>query len=259
MNKTTVPIPNYQFSRKLFSWDSALMLLSLDRIRPYWESLNLNFKEPESVLENIRIYRLAKQQLDEPDANDEDDINYIPKAFRLIETLMETIQATEGESGVQCLTSWLEQDYTACDQAEPWLNNWQTLLFRLARSQAPGLLEHHMSPDKHFQLIQLAESWTQQYEEIVQQIEQIEAQPLEGWDAQQYRFYRRETPDISPMTPWSLYLECHYFKQIWQQITQLLTIEEVEMLNHWGQVEALVNTSIPASMVEIPLKYRQHE
>ncbi|MDY6993350.1 MAG: hypothetical protein SVR94_12220 [Pseudomonadota bacterium] len=246
----------YQFTFRLMSWQTALVLLSLDRVKPLWEQVGLNFNFPNEVLQCIRFYVLEQQKLEEYANNTDDDLDYTPKEINLIDDLLMKVQKLEGNEEVCLLRDWIENDFVACDRAEVWLKSWRMLFLRLARSQAPDLLDK-IPADKHRQLVELAKSWEQEYDEIAEQIEQTEAQPLVGWDGKQYEIYRYETPDISPIDSWSLYLKCRAFKKVWQKVINLLNIEEMEHLNHWGEVEALVKMKTPASMVTIPLAARQ--
>lgn len=234
-----------------FRWEIGLVLLSLDRVMPFWEKIELKFSHPENVREAIRSTVIQQQQWDKGE-----DPDYLNKLSTSINKLLTDLQHIEGDNGPLTFKRWMEEVLIASDHKPPWHGAWYSMLTMLDETQEAVLEKLGMSWEKIPKLLELADEWSQAQNEIEDRIEEVEAQPLEGWDEEQYRYYQRESTDVSPLDWLSACLRYVKFKRIWGKMLALLYPEEMNVLNQWGQVICALRTSIPSQRAEIPAKDR---
>lgn len=234
-----------------FRWEIGLVLLSLDRVTPFWEEIELEFSNPENVREAIRSTVIQQQHWDAGE-----DPEYLNKLSTSINNLLADLQHIEGDNGPLTLRLWMEEVLIASDHEPPWHSAWHSLLTMLDESQEAVLEKLGMPREKIPKLVELADEWSQAQNEIEDRIEEVEAQPLEVWDEEQYRYYQRESTDVSPLDWLSACLRHIKFKGLWNEMLALLDPEEITVLNQWGQVTCAVRTSIPSQWAEIQAKDR---
>jgi hypothetical protein len=237
----------------LYAWKTALLLLSLDKVKPLWEEFELKFKQPERVRDRIRLYITDQHKLDKLN----EDQWHVDIESSLISQLLTDVHEIEGDFGLTALREWIEGKYIVCEFEEPWRwMGWRTLLFRLSQAGGQGLLLQKIPQEKVDALLDIANAWSESRDQINARLEEMENQPITEWDKKQYEYYRRDQyPDVSPIDHLSKYLKCQMFDKFWDRVLLLLTPQEMEMLNRWGLVEAMVAGISPVD-AEIPKEYR---
>lgn len=234
-----------------FSWEMALLLVSLERVVPLWEALGLRFAASGRVLELIRSFVREQQQL----AASPDD-SYPARLKSMLRRLLDAIAACEGEAGAERLRHWVEHSFIVHRRSPRWLGVWRSLLTRIDASQEPVLVRLTMPPEKARLLVELSEQWARRSDTVDEIVARAESLPLAGWDEQQYRLYRRESPLVSPLDYLSSHLRAVHFAAVWAQISETLSARELDVLNTWGQITTATQTTITSASAEIPISER---
>jgi hypothetical protein len=242
-----IEVSNYIICFKI---EKSILLLSLDRVMPFWEEMELNFSHPDQVKQAARSFVIEQQKLDMTAKSD-----YFNTISFLLNNLFKHICNFEGEEGVSTLHNWIER-FIMYENESSWRFAWHGLMFTLDALQEPVLIRLGLPEEKIPALLQLADRYGDLASELEDQIEEAESQSLEGWDGEQYRIYRRESDDVSPLDYLSDHLLALRFHKVWHEILALLNPDEMDILNQWGQYITALKGRIPPANAIIPEKYR---
>lgn len=238
-------------------WEKALLLLSMDRTMPFWKELGLNFSHADEIKTAIQSFISVQQRLWDAVHPNDDIAPYLDQIYLLVNALLMKIRKVEGYGGDVLFLNWIEDTYFPAKYDGQWLSAWQIFLFHLANEEALLLSQRELSQDKLKQLVKLAKEWNVAWKDIARRFALAEAEPLIGWDLEQYTYCRHKDRDTSPVDELLKYLVAYRFSKIWQQLIQLLDSHEMEILNCWGQMEALGKNRISTSWDEVPIRYQK--
>jgi hypothetical protein len=236
----------------LYHWGTALLLVSLDRVTPFWREMDLHFSDPARAKAVVRRFVREQQELTRIGAP-----GYAAQVSERLTCMFADLAVLEGKANAGHLRDWIEQRYVRFQlPEEAWRDDWKSLLTWIDASQEPLLAELGIPEDKARALVDLSDQWSRLTDSLEEQIEEADSEPLEGWDGEEYRFYRRETPVISPLDSLSHYLSTSRFTGIWEEILRVLSRPEMDALNDWGQLICVSRTTIPPDRALIPAHYR---
>jgi AraC-like DNA-binding protein len=192
---------------------------------------------------------------------DEDDAPFAPHLAVELTNLLDAVRAAAGTDAVSALRATLALSMTF-DRVAPWRDAWSSLLrYRLARHWTAEKVAEvcKISPDALSRLFVLAGEFSVRTKSVEARIEKAEDEPLEGWDAEAYGFYRWEDPDVSPLLSLELFLCKLIFDEVWWKIVDALTPAELDELVRWGVTEVVVNMrSVSPASVQLPPSAREH-
>jgi hypothetical protein len=236
----------------LYHWGTALLLVSLDRVTPFWREMGLHFSDPARAKAVVRRFVREQQELTMIGAP-----GYAAQVSERLTCLFDDLAALEGNANADRLRDWIEQRYVRYQlPEEAWRDAWKSLLTWIDVSQEPLLAELGIPEDKARALVDLSDQWSRLTDSLEEQIEEADSEPLDGWDGEQYQFYQRETPVISPLDSLSNYLSTSRFTGIWEEILRVLGRPEMDALNDWGQLICVTYTTIPPARALIPTRSR---
>ena len=231
-----------------FLWEKALLLLSLDRVRPFWDEMGVQFSFPEQVQAAVRDFITEKQKL-----NLDNDPDYLKKISLYINKVFSDVIRIEGDKGAETIYDWIE-NFILRDESSNWVSAWYGYFVRdLDESQAPVLIRLGLSDEKTHGLLDLTNQYCKIANDIGDRIDEAENQTFSEWESIQYQIYQRESPDISPLD--YLDLDKMMFFEIWHKILLLLNRHEMDILNEWGQFMATIKND-DCKNAEIPMEYR---
>jgi hypothetical protein len=235
----------------LQQWQRVLMILSLDRVTPFWEDMGVHLSESERVKDLLRD--LVTEQQRQP--LDADMVVYPRQICGLIDATLDRIAEVEGDEGANGLAEWIALTYLPNLERERWYETWRILFLRLAEGNISQLSGQGISDEKLSSLTALVTRWQERIAQVDDRLDQADALPLTGWDGRQYSLYRHETPDISPLDYVSSFLNNYTFAPFWQGLVELLSPGEMSVLDRWGQLYTSMKTSIPAAYAALPGHY----
>lgn len=234
----------------LFRWEKALLLLSLDRVKPFLEDMGFRAADEPVIRDAIRglLREQQKRQYDDT------MVIYFRAMSAELSAMFDVIHTT-GEENAAAVRDWVVNTYSVFIRKERWYETWQVLFLRLAEGCVSQLSGQGISEDKLATLKELVEEWRDREEGINDRIQIADETPLVGWDAQQYSRYRRESPDASPLDYLSDFLNNYAFFGYWERLVCLFLPWEIAVLNRWGQIYTAVKTTIPPVLAELPPQY----
>jgi hypothetical protein len=233
-----------------FRIEKTVLLISLDRVMPFWEEMELNFSHPDQVKQAARPFVIEQQKLDIINKFD-----YFNAISVLLNNLFQSIRVFEGEEGVSTLHKCIGR-FIMYENESTWRSAWHGLMFQLEVSQEPVLIRLGLPEEKIHALLRLTDRYGDLASELEDLIDEAENQPLQGWDEEQYRIYRKESDDVSPLDYLSNHLLALRFHKVWHEIQALLKPDEMEILSQWGQYITALKGRIPPANAIIPEKYR---
>ncbi len=229
--------------------------MSLDLTVPFMKAMELYFSNIELLHKTVRQYVINQQQMNYSD----EELLLYTECVRffcdLYSSLLADIQKIDGENGAAALQSWIER-FILYENDSSCRFVWHGLMFQLDASQEPVLVWLGIPEDKILGLLRLADRYGDLAGELEDLMEEAQSQPLEGWDGEQYRIYRRESDDVSPLDYLSDHLLALRFHKVWREILVLLYPTEMEILNQCGQHITALKGRIPPCKAVIPEKYR---
>jgi hypothetical protein len=236
----------------LYHWGTALLLVSLDRVTPFWGEMGLHFSDPARAKAVVRRFVLEQQELTMIGGP-----AYAAQVSERLTCMFADLAALEGKANAGRLRDWIEQRYVRFQlPEEAWRDAWKSLLTWIDASQEPLLAELGIPEEKARSLVDLSDQWSRLSDALEEQIEEADSESLEGWDGEQYRLYQRETPVISPLDSLSNYLSTSRFTGIWGEILRVLSRPQRDALNDWGQLICATYTTIAPARALIPAHYR---
>jgi hypothetical protein len=183
---------------------------------------------------------------------DDDLVLYPRQISALINAALGRIAAVEGDEGANALADWIALTYLPNLDRERWYETWQVLFLRLAEGHISQLSGQGISDNKLSALAALVTRWRGTKAQMSDRIDEADAQPLTGWDGEQYALYRHETPDISPLDYLNAFLNNYTFGPFWAGLGELLSPAEMTILDRWGQLYTTMKTSIPPAWAKFP-------
>lgn len=234
----------------LLLWENALLLLSLNRVAPFWPDIGIRAADDPVIRGAIQTFLAAQQ------ARQYDDTMaiYFRATSAGLDAMFTRIR-TAGEENAAAVRDWVVSTYAVFIAKERWYETWQVLFLRLAEGNLSQLSGQGISNDKLVALKELVEEWRDRESAIDDRIQAADEAPLVGWDAQQYARARRESPTASPLDSLSNFLNNFAFSIVWARLVRLLLPWELVVLNRWGQIYTAVKTTIPPGWSEIPAQY----
>jgi hypothetical protein len=235
--------------------EMSILLISLDRTIPFMKEMELYFSNIELFHKTVRQYVRKQQQMKYSEEELLLYAEYVRFISDLYSSLLTDIEKIEGESGAAALQSWIRR-FIMYENESSWRFAWHGLMFTFDASQEPVLIRLGLPEEKIPALLRLVDRYGDLASELEDQIEEAESQPLQGWDEEQYRIYRKESDDVSPLDYLSDHLLALRFHKVWHEILVLLNPNEMDILNQWGQYITALKGRIPPANAIIPEKYR---
>ncbi|XXY49351.1 hypothetical protein WME91_56010 [Sorangium sp. So ce269] len=237
-----------------YAYTTAVRLLSLDRVTPFWPDLGLRIDDVEEVKTAARRCVRAEIALEALDDDERDHDGMI--AVHLAAFLAD-VERTQGTTAAAQLRAWIEERFFVLGQEPDWRTMWQVLVAWLPRRKEHRVASFGLPLDKVAKLFEIARAWAETADALERRIGEAEALPLEGWDAEAYAACRGDNPDLSPLTGLSLHLAALAFERTWGKIQRLLSPAEMDAIERWGQAEVLAHMdSISHYSARIPPESR---
>ncbi|WP_437580943.1 hypothetical protein [Sorangium sp. So ce887] len=237
-----------------YAYTTAVRLLSLDRVTPFWPELGLRIDDVEEVKTAARRCFRAEIELEalEDDERDDDGMLAVHIAAFLTD-----VERTQGSTAAAQLRAWIEERFFVLGQEPDWRIMWHVLVAWLPRRKEHRVASFGLPLGKLAKLFEIARAWAETADALDRRIAETEALPLEGWDAEAYAAYRGDEPDRTPLTGLSQHLAALAFERTWGAIQRLLGPAEMDALERWGQAEVLAHMdSISHHSARIPPESR---
>ncbi len=232
------------------NWESALLLLSLDRVDRYWSEFGLDFKDHDGIRGLIREYIEAEQALN--DLSEED--YHFSMESDLINDLFKKITDAKGDLAAIKIRDWIEKRFLVA-KTDRWCRKWSSLIYQLGRWKELPIFTG-IGIDKLTALDNLAEKVGDISGQAEDEIDNLEEEPKSEWDSRQYAVYRKENPDVSPLDCLGGYLRHWRFIDIWNEIMALLTPDELNALENWVKAVYTAKRKGNPDDLTIPSEYR---
>jgi hypothetical protein len=229
----------------LVQWENALVLISLDRAAPLWPEMGLPAQNHEAVNRCIRNYLRAMQKLQDI----EEDVDYVGPALDEFDHMAECAARADLDGGINALTNWFLNVYLGHRREWDRLYFWSRALGELGTTNADELSAHGFPAEEARSFAILAERWAEVRIGIETRLERVQRLPFSSWDAEQYRRYRLEQPELDPLTNLPSILESLAFVRHWRDPFRRLTPQQRTALAHWGKERAAAMGDDPASAV----------
>jgi hypothetical protein len=244
-------------------WPSTLMVVSLERASRFLAPLGLKPAEVARCYPALRHFVREWEiwsHLNDNNDNDRDADEVTSHLAHELTSLFSRVSAAAGEGALLSLRHLLDLSI-AFDRPPLWRDAWRSLLYyRLARSWTPEKLAdvYAFSAEGLAKLFSLVTDFAIRHKAIDTEIEKAEAEPLRDWDAEAYKFYRREDEESSPLLGLMFFLQEILFDEIWWTVVDALTPAELDELQRWGEVELVTHMRIiPSDQAQLPLSARQ--
>ncbi|WP_437803082.1 hypothetical protein [Sorangium sp. So ce693] len=221
-----------------YAYTSAVRLLSMDRVTPFWPDLGLRIDDVEPVKTAARRCVRAEIAIE---ALDDEERDYEGMIAVHIAAFLAEVERSQGTAAAAQIRAWIEERYFVLDRLPDWRTMWQVLVVWLSRRKEHRVARFGLPLDKIAKLLQIARAWAETEDALERRIEEAEALPLEGWDAEAYAAYRGDDSDLSPLTALSQHLSALEFERTWGAIRRLLGPAEMDALDRWGQAEVLAH------------------
>lgn len=239
-----------------YAYTTAVRLLSLDRVTPFWPDLGLRIDGVEEVKTAARRCFRAQIELDALEDHERDDDGMLAVH---IAAFLTDVECTQGTTAATQLRAWIEERVFVLGQEPEWRTMWHVLVAWLPRRKEHRVASFGLPLGKVAKLFEIARAWAETVDALDRRIAEAEALPLEGWDAKAYAAYRGDDPDHdrSPLAGLSLLLAALAFERTWGAIQRLLSPAEMDALERWGQAEVLTHMdSISHHSARIPPESR---
>lgn len=237
-----------------YAYTTAVRLLSLDRVTPFWPDLGLRIDGVEEVKTAARRCFRAQIELDalEDDERDDDGMLAVHIAAFLTD-----VERTQGTTAAAQLRAWIEERVFVLGQEPEWRTMWHVLVAWLPHRKEHRVASFGLPLGKIAKLFEIARAWAETADALDRRIGEADALPLEGWDAEVYAAYRGDDPDRSPLAGLSTRLAAPAFDRTWGAIRRLLGPAEMDAIERWGQAEVLAHMdSISHHSARIPPESR---
>ncbi|WP_437664529.1 hypothetical protein [Sorangium sp. So ce1182] len=221
-----------------YAYTTAVRLLSLDGVTPFWPDLGLQLDGVEEVKTAARRCVRAEIELE---ALEDDERDYDGMIAVHIAAFLADVERTKGTTAAAQLRAWIEERVFVLGQEPEWRTMWHVLVAWLPRRKEHRVASFGLPLGKVARLFEIARAWAETADALDRRIGEAEALPLEGWDAEAYAAYRGDDPDLSPLTGLSLHLAALAFERTWGTIQRLLSPAEMDALERWGQAEVLAH------------------
>lgn len=226
----------------------CLLLLSLDRVRQFWDDMDLGFDHRDQVQDAFKHFIAEQQKLDF-----DNDPDYLKNFSGLLRELFGEIGKIEGEKGVEIIEAWIES-FKRQQKYYSWISCWYAFFIKLDENQENVLVRLGIPEEKVEKIAEIARRYVIIAGCYLDKEEAADNEAFTEWDKQQYEIYQREGDNITPLD--HLTLKNKSFFEIWLEITSLLTDEEMEILNQWGQIMAVIRQR-SLKIAEIPPEFRK--
>jgi hypothetical protein len=221
-----------------YAYTTAVRLLSLDRVTPFWPELGLRIDGVEEVKAAARRCFRAEMELE---ALEDDERDYDGMLAVYIEAFLTDVERTQGTTAAAQLRAWIEERVFFLGLEPEWQMMWQVLVAWLPRRKEHRVASFGLPLGKIARLFEIARAWSDTADALDRRIAEADALPLEGWDAEVYAAYRDDDPDRSPLAGLSQRLTLVAFDRTWGAIRRLLGPAEMDALERWGQAEVLAH------------------
>ncbi|KYF88539.1 hypothetical protein BE20_44830 [Sorangium cellulosum] len=233
-----------------YAYTTAVRLLSLDRVTPFWPDLGLRIDDVEEVKTAARRFVRAEIAIE---ALDDDERDYDGMIAVHIAAFLADMERSQGTTAAAQVRAWIEERFFVLGQEPDWRMMWHVLVAWLPYRKEHRVASFGLPLGKIAKLVEIARAWADAADALDRRIGEAEALPLEGWDAEAYAAYRGDDPDLSPLTGLSLHLAAVVFERTWGAIQRLLGPAEMDALERWGQAEVLAHMdSISHHSARIP-------
>ncbi|XXT24771.1 hypothetical protein WME94_24885 [Sorangium sp. So ce429] len=221
-----------------YAYTTAVRLLSLDRVTPFWPDLGLQIDDVEEVKTAAR--RCVRAEIAIEALNDDERDHDGMIAVHLAAFLAD-VGRTQGKAAAAQLRAWIEERFFVLGEEPDWRTLWHVLVAWLPRRKEHRVASFGLPLGKIAKLFEIGRAWAETADALDRRIAEAEALPLEGWDAEAYAAYRGDDPDLSPLAGLSLHLSALAFERTWGTIQRLLSPAEMDALERWGYAEVLTH------------------
>ncbi|WP_437746977.1 hypothetical protein WMF39_19325 [Sorangium sp. So ce1504] len=221
-----------------YAYRTAIRLLSLDRVTPFWPDLGLRLDGVEEVKTAARRCFRAEIELE---ALEDDERDFDGMMAVHIAAFLTDVERTQGTAAAAQLRAWIEERVYFLGLEPEWQMMWHVLVAWLPRRKEDRVASFGLPLGKVAKLFEIARAWAETADALDRRIAEADALPLEGWDAEAYAAYRRDDPDLSALAGLSQRLAAPAFERTWGAIRRLLGPAEMDALERWGQAEVLAH------------------
>ncbi|WP_437872900.1 hypothetical protein [Sorangium sp. So ce363] len=221
-----------------YAYRTAIRLLSLDRVTPFWPDLGLRLDGVEEVKTAARRCFRAEIELE---ALEDDERDFDGMMAVHIAAFLTDVDRTQGTAAAAQLRAWIEERVFFLGLEPEWQMMWHVLVAWLPRRKEDRVASFGLPLGKVAKLFEIARAWAETADALDRRIAEADALPLEGWDAEAYAAYRRDDPDLSALAGLSQRLAAPAFERTWGAIRRLLGPAEMDALERWGQAEVLAH------------------
>ncbi|KYF76197.1 hypothetical protein BE11_29065 [Sorangium cellulosum] len=221
-----------------YAYTTAIRLLSLDRVTPFWPDLGLRLDGVEAVKTAARRCVRAEIELEALEDDERDDDGMMAAH---IAAFLTDVERSQGTAAAAQLRAWIEERVFFLGLEPEWQMMWHVLVAWLPHRKEHRVASFGLPLGKVAKLFEIARAWAETVDALDRRVAEADALPLEGWDAEVYATYRGDDPDLSPLAGLSQRLTAPAFERTWGAIRRLLGPAEMDALERWGQAEVLAH------------------
>jgi hypothetical protein len=254
MSETPIVNPEFNFNT-FMCWESAIELLSLDRVASFWDDIGLSFKYSDQVKALFRDCITRKEELFaclDPSTGD-----CVTPGTMLHNKLLADINKLEGPERCASFYRWLEHDYCPLHPTPPgWESEWDYILGWIPQYGWGSMPSVGLSEALITRLMEIADCWIQTRDQVCDKIERAKEKPLSEWDAHWYQWHSKNAEiEVELLDTLENYLRASAFRKCWQQVQEAVNAKEMEMLSRWGEMMLQIR-GIDPSGATLPLPER---
>ncbi|WP_437875471.1 hypothetical protein [Sorangium sp. So ce513] len=217
-----------------YAYTTAIRLLSLDRVTPFWPDLGLRIDGVEATKTAAR--RCVRAEIELEALGDDDGT-----MAAHIAAFLTDVERSQGTAAAAQLRAWIEEQVFFLGLEPEWQMMWHVLVAWLPHRKEHRVASFGLPLGKVTKLFEIARAWVETVDALDRRVAEADALPLEGWDAEVYATYRGDDPDLSPLAALSQRLTVPAFERTWGAIRRLLGPAEMDALERWGQAEVLAH------------------
>lgn len=211
-------------------WNPLFMLLSMERVEPFFAEMGLDLPNLQAVRECAR--RLIKEY--------NDGSGNASWYEALLQRTFECISQTAGEEAAGLLYRWAVIQFPYHSDQYYAAHAWERLLRWLGGIHKGKVLPLALPEDKLVRIKKaVIEQFGDDYRDLRDRIRQVDQQPALGWEEYLYRIYREGGPsDVSPLDILLDAISHYRFTNVWSIVKSILTAGEMQVLLDWGRAQA---------------------
>jgi hypothetical protein len=236
--------PNYDAAR----WHLIFTLLSLDRVRPFWNQMGLDLSEVFIIQEVARSFVNEYRQIEgQIDLSTEERVT---QHKSLIDKTFDSLRKELGEKGSKKLFDWGQINFPYESKSDADAFMWRRLLRRLAGLSALSypLVPLAFPSDLQESIKAAILRHLGDPEVLHNHLRSVEETPASAWDASIYANY---TPQASPLDWVENTIEYANTRKTWQEIEKILPEDKVEIFQEWAKKQAEV-MEMPVDLISLP-------